>query len=125
MRSVNYEEDLEIGHCRAEEAAKAIRQWTGVQALAVCALRPTSNPDRCQPVGQLSWKEIVQDTGFRGAGGYYLLVVDEDGTAKACSKQTFPLCEILKLAKRLPLSARAKSSDPADSYLAKYTPGSF
>jgi len=41
------------------------------------------------------------------AGRYHLLVVDEDGTAKACSRKRFPLVEALRLVERLPLPVAA------------------
>jgi hypothetical protein len=39
----------------------------------------------------------------RGDGRYHLLVVDERGAVKACSRDRFPLPEALRLVERLPL----------------------
>lgn len=59
------------------------------------------------PVGQESWKEIARDEGIRDRGNYHLLIVDFNGTAKACSLERFPLGEVLRLVDRLPLRVAA------------------
>ena len=97
------EKALGIGHERAEKAAETIRQATGVQAMAVTVIKPGSGRGGWQPVGKKSWKEIARDDGFVGGGRYHLLVVDEDGKAKACSKDRLSLEEALRLAEKLPL----------------------
>ena len=102
-KSMDYKKALDIGHERADQAAEAIRRWTGVKAMAVCAVQPGRGKRDWKPVGQQSWKEIAQDNGFRGGGNFHLLVIDEDGAVKACSKDRFPLGEVLRLANRLPL----------------------
>jgi hypothetical protein len=100
---VDYKKALDVGRVRADVAAKALRRWTGVPSMAVCAVKPGRDGERWLPVGEQSFKEIARDDGFRGGGDYHLLVVDEDGTAKACSRKRFPLVEALRLVKRLPL----------------------
>jgi len=100
---VDYKKALDIGRARAEVSAKALRRWTGVEAMVLCAVKVARWPERWMPVGEQSYKEIVRDNGFRGGGKYYLLVVDETGAVKACSKERFPLGEVLRLADRLPL----------------------
>lgn len=101
--SMDYKKALEIGHKRAEEAAEAIHRWTGVEALAVCAVKPDSTDERWRPVGKRSFKEIARDDGLRGDGRYHLLIVDENGTTKACTRKRYPLGEALRMADRLPI----------------------
>jgi len=105
---MNYQKALEIGKIRAKEAAEAIRRWTGVEAYDVCAVKPARSTDRrrtrdWQPVGRQSLKDIACDKGFRGDGDYHLLVIDEDGTVKATSRDRYPLGEVLRLADRPPM----------------------
>ena len=100
---MKYKKALDMGHERANQAAKAIHRWTGVKAHAVCAVKPGRGDHGWRPVGQQSWKEIARDDGFRGNGDFHLLVIDEDGAVKACSKDRIPLGEVLGLADRLPL----------------------
>jgi len=101
---MKYSKALAIGHRRAEEAADALRRWTGVAACAVCGVKPAPGGRGWEPVGAGSRKEIVRDSGFRGEGKYHLLVVDESGTAKACTRDRFPLGEVLRLADQLPMT---------------------
>jgi len=56
-----------------------------------------------KPVGRESLKEIARDDGICGGGRYHLLVVDERGAVKACSRDRLPLAEALWLMERLPL----------------------
>jgi len=109
-KSMNYKKALDMGHERANQAAEAIRRWTGVKAYAVCAVQPGRGNRDWKPVGQHGWKEIAKDDGFYGDSKYHVLVVDETGTVKACTKKRFPLGEALRLADRLPLPV-AKSGD--------------
>ncbi len=103
---------VDIGRARAESAARALRRWTGVRALAVCVLKPAYGYDSKKadvwiPVGELSFKEIARDDGYFGSGNYHLLIVDETGTAKASTWDRYPLEKVLQLAKRLPLPIAA------------------
>ena len=99
---MDYRKALDIGHERANHAADALRRWTGVEALAICAVKPDSADDgRWKPVGGRSFKEIARDDGFHGDGRYHLVIVDADGTAKACSRKRYDLAEVLRLAERL------------------------
>ena len=105
---MKYEQALKVGRARAEQAAEVIRRWTGVKAIAVCAVKPASGPNmrttgNWEPVGQQSHKDIARDDGMQGQGNYHLLIVDKSGTAKACTLDRFPLAKVLKLAGRLPL----------------------
>lgn len=82
---------LEIGRQRATGAARALRRWTGVEALAVFAVRPGLGWGSWRPVGAIRRKEFARDDGYRGRGRRYLLVVDATDTAKACSRRLFEL----------------------------------
>ena len=99
---------LKVGRSRARQAARALRRCTGVEACDVCAVKPGSRVARTktrdwEPVGEESWKEIARDNGRRGGGKYHLVIVDQDGTPKACSRERFPLRKALELADRVPL----------------------
>ena len=61
---MDYGRAVEIGRGRAEEAAEAIRRWTGAEAMAVCAVKPAPGRGRWQPVGPQSLKEIARDDGW-------------------------------------------------------------
>jgi len=100
---MDYERALDIGRLRARHAAKAVRRWTGVEAMELCAVKAAPWPARWLPVGEKSYKEIARDDGYRGAGGYALLVTDESGAVKACSRRLYALAEAVKLIGRLPL----------------------
>ena len=100
---MEYREALAIGRERAEDSAELIQRWTGVEAMALCAVRPGRTKGQWEPVGLQSLKEIALDGGYRHSGRYSLLVVDERGTVKACSRELFPLGEVLRLADRLPM----------------------
>lgn len=105
---MDYQKALETGRVRAEQAAQAMQRWTGVKAIAVCAVKPAGGSDSrtigdWQPVGRRNYKEIARDEGIYGRGNYHLLVVDESGTAKACSVERFALAKVLRLAERLAL----------------------
>jgi len=104
---MNYRDALRIGRDRADQAAEIIRRWANVAAYPVCAVRPTQGDGDSahgwDPVGRQSFKEIVRDDGAFGLGDFHLLVVDEQGSAKACSKERFALAKAVELATRVPL----------------------
>jgi hypothetical protein len=105
---MDYEDALKIGRARAENAARVLQRWAGVKATAVCSVRPLpgGDPDNArdwEPIGTGCWKEICRHTGALGHGEYHLLVVDETGSVKACSRERFDLQKALELASRLPL----------------------
>jgi len=110
---MRYDKALEIGQARAEEAADLIRRWAGITVYALCAVNQVSsrrNPDKTaawQPVGQRSWKEIVGRRGADGQTRYHIVIVDEDGTAKACSADVFSRAKALRLADKLPIAVFA------------------
>jgi len=110
---MDYWKAFGIGFARAEAAAEVIRQWAGVEACAVCAVRPSGNAgggigNEWAPVGEESYKEIACEGGYRSGGRCYLAVVDKDGVPKAGSTETFPLRKVLELAGRLPLLVAAQ-----------------
>jgi len=104
---MEYKEALEIGLVRARRAAEAIER-SGAKACAVCAVKPEADagggrPGDWEPVGERSWKDVARDEGFTGGGGYHLIVVDEDGVAKASTVERFGIPEILWLAEGMPM----------------------
>ena len=134
---MRHEKALDVGLARAEVAAEALRRWTGVRAIAVCAVQTVLETglragESWEPVGPFSYKEIARDDGMTGGGNYHLLIVDENWTAKACTSQRFQLDDALQLADRLPIpvaapgegelwKALAERKDRADAaYRAKY-----
>ena len=103
---------LDIGLARAEVAAEALRRWTGVRAIAVCAVQTVPETglragESWEPVGPFSYKEIARDDGMTGGGNYHLLIVDENWIAKACTSQRFQLEDVLRLADRFPIPVAA------------------
>ena len=104
---MQYEKALDIGRLRARDAARALRRWTGVEAMALCAVKAAHWRERWLPVGEQSFKETALDEGYRHSGKYSLLVVDETGAVKACSRKLYPLAEVLRFAGRLPMPVMA------------------
>ena len=106
---MKYKDAVNIGRVRADQAAEALRRWTGIQTTSLCVVRPAphSDPDRTgswEPVGKGCWKDISKHTGALESDTYHLIVVDEAGSVKACSSDRFELSEVLKLAQRLPFA---------------------
>jgi len=104
---MDYGKALDIGRARAEQAAEALTRWTGAAAYPVCAVKPAYGTDPLtartwKPVGRESLKEIARDDGIRGGGRFHLLVLDERGAVKACSRDRFSPAEALRLVERLP-----------------------
>jgi len=87
-----YEKALRIGRRRAEAAAALLDERTGLASQPVCSVRDLQEtgcsvpePDRWAPVGKEDFADIAV-LEHRGEGQKALiLVVDELGTAKACS----------------------------------------
>lgn len=107
---MRYEEALQTGKARAEEAAEILRRWTGIKAYALFAVNRIvrrDNPDKTvgwEPVGSRSWKEIIPGRGKDGCIEYHLAIVDHDGIPKACSARAFGRAKAMRLAEKLPLS---------------------
>ncbi len=110
---MRYERALEIGQARAEEAADLMRRWTGIKVYALCAVTEVvsrRNPEKdagWEPVGQRSWKEIIGRRGTDGQTRYSIVILDEDGTPKACSADVFSRAKVLKLADKIPVAVFA------------------
>jgi len=109
---MDYKLALDTGRKRAEQAAEALARWTGVETYPLCAVQPAPGSERrgardWEPVGQQSYKDIARDEGIYGRGNYHVLVVDEHGTAKACSRKLFGWVDVLRLVERLPLPVAA------------------
>ncbi|MCX5653802.1 MAG: hypothetical protein NTY65_04020 [Planctomycetota bacterium] len=56
-----------------------------------------------EPVGEENYKELVVRRGLGDDREAYLVVVDADGTAKACTQKVYPLAIAMQLAWGLPL----------------------
>jgi len=110
---MRHDEALEIDRRRAEEAARALRCWTGVETMVVCAFKPDLFGRGWQPVGEQSPKDIARDDGPLGRGLYHLLGGDDDGTAKARTRKRCALGEVPWLATGLPAPVASPGrSDP-------------
>jgi hypothetical protein len=92
---MQYEEALIIGKRRRTDAAMALAGYVRERVTEVCAVKPSKDSGLdardWEPVGEESFKEICIRTGLTGDKEAYLLVVDRDGTAKACTQRTYPL----------------------------------
>ena len=93
---MKYEEAVNSGRARSDQAAEALHRWTGIQTTSLCVVRPAphSDPDRTgswEPVGKGCWKDISKHTGALGSDTYHLILVDEAGSVKACSNERFEL----------------------------------
>ena len=104
---MEYEQALIIGKRRRADAAMALSGYIRERATEVCAVKPSKNSGLdardWEPVGEESFKEICVRTGLSGDREAYLLVVDDDGTAKACTQRTYPLSIALQMAWAFPL----------------------
>jgi len=106
---MEYEQALIIGKRRRADAAMALGGYVREKVTEVCAVKPSKNSGLdardWEPVGEESFKEICIRTGLTGDREAYLLVVDHDGTAKACTQRTYPLSLALQMAWAFPLPA--------------------
>ena len=106
---MEYEQALIIGKRRRADAAMALGGYVREKAMEVCAVKPSKDSGLdardWEPVGEESFKEVCIRTGLTGDREAYLLVVDRDGTAKACTQRTYPLAIALQMAWAFPLPA--------------------
>ena len=106
---MEYEQALIIGKRRRADAAMALGGYVREKAMEVCAVKPSKDSGLdardWEPVGEESFKEICIRTVLTGDREAYLLVVDRDGTAKACTQRTYPLSIALQMAWAFPLPA--------------------
>jgi len=104
---MEYEQALIIGKRRRADAAMALGGYIRERATEVCAVKPSKDSGLdardWEPVGEESFKEICIRRGLSGDEEAYLLVVDGDGTAKACTQRTYPLSIALQMAWAFPL----------------------
>jgi len=106
---MEYEQALIIGKRRRADAAVALGGYVRERVTEVCAVKPSKKSGLdardWEPVGEESFKEVCIRTGLTGDREAYLLVVDRDGTAKACTQRTYPLPIALQMAWAFPLPA--------------------
>jgi hypothetical protein len=104
---MQYEEALIIGRRRRADAAVALSGYIRERAIEVCAVKPAKHASLdCRefvPVGEESLKEVIFRRGPTGDMEAHVLVVDNDGTAKACSQRTYPTQIAMQLAWSIPL----------------------
>jgi hypothetical protein len=104
---MEFEEASIIGKRRRADAALALSGYMRERAAEVCAVKPARNAGLdardWEPVGEQNFKEICIRSGPTGDNEAYLLVVDGDGTAKACTQRTYPLPIALQMAWAIPL----------------------
>jgi hypothetical protein len=87
----------------------ALAGYVRERVTEVCAVKPAKGTGLdardWEPVGEESFKEVCIRTVLTGNREAYLLVVDRDGTAKACTQGTYPLPIALQMAWASPLPA--------------------
>ena len=106
---MEFEEASIIGKRRRADATLALSGYMRERAMELCAVKPGKNAGLdardWEPVGEQNFKEICIRTGPTGDREAYLLVVDGNGTAKACTQRTYPLPIALQLVWAIPLPA--------------------
>lgn len=104
---MEYEQALIIGKRRRADAAIALAGYVRERVTEVCAVKPAKGAGLdtrdWEPVGEENYKEICTRRGPSGDDETYLLIVDGDGTAKACTQRTYPLAIALQMAWAFPL----------------------
>jgi len=109
---MEYQQALIIGKRRCTDAALFLSGQMRERAMEVCAVKPAKDASLdardWEPVGEANFKEICIRTGPTGDKEVYLLVVDQDGTAKACTQRTYPLPIALQMAWAMPLPVYAE-----------------
>jgi hypothetical protein len=108
---MEYEQAVIIGKRRRADAALALSIYVREKAMEVCAVKPAKNSGLdardWEPVDEENFKEICLRISPAGDTEAYLLVVDRDGTAKACTQKTYPLSIALQMAFAIPLPVYA------------------
>ena len=108
---MEYEQALIVGKRRRADAALALSTYVRERAGELCAVKPARDAGldarEWEPVGEVNFKDICIRTGPTGDREAYLLVVDETGTAKACTQRTYPLPIALQMAWAIPLPVYA------------------
>ena len=108
---MQYEEAVIIGKRRRADAAVALSGYIRERAMEVCAVKPAKgaslNSREFVPVGEENLKEVIFRRGPTGDMEAHVVVVDNDGTAKACTQRTYPTQIALQLAWSIPLPVYA------------------
>ena len=108
---MEFQEAVVIGRRRRADARLTLSGYIQEMAVDVCAVKPAKNSGLdahdWEPVGEKSFKEICIRSSGSEKGEAYLLIVDEDGMAKACTKRTYPLEIALQMAWGIPLPVYA------------------
>ena len=111
---MDYEQALIIGKRRRTDAALALGTYVRERAMEVCAVKLAKDAGLdardWEPVGEENFKEICIRTSPAGDKEAFLLVVDADGTAKACTQRSYPWAIALQLAWAIPLPVYAGPS---------------
>jgi hypothetical protein len=104
---MEYEQALIIGKRRRADAAMALGGYVREKVTEVCAVKPSKDSGLdardWEPVGEENFKELVIRRSLCDEREAYLVVVDADGTAKACTQRTYPLPLALQMAWACPL----------------------
>ena len=108
---MDYEQALIIGKRRRIDAAFALTGYMRERAMEVCAVKPAKNEGLdakdWDPVGEGSFKELCVRRSVTGDEEAYLVIVDETGSAKACTQKSYPLPIAVQLAWGVPLPVYA------------------
>jgi hypothetical protein len=104
---MEYEQALIIGKRRRADAAVALGGYVRERVTDLCAVKPSKDSGLdardWEPVGEENFKEICVRIGPTGDEEAYLVVVDADGRAKACTQRAYPLPLALQMAQAIPL----------------------
>ena len=108
---MEYEQALIIGKRRRGDAAVALSGYTREKVMEVCAVKPARDAGLdardWEPVGEENFREVCVRIGPSGDEEAYLVVVDRDGRAKACTQRSYPLTLALQMAQAIPLPTYA------------------
>jgi hypothetical protein len=108
---MEYEQALIIGKRRRADAAMALAGYVRERVTEICAVKPSKDSGLdardWEPVGEENFKELVTRRSLCDEREAYLVVVDADGTAKACTQKVYPLAIALQLAWAWPLPTYA------------------
>jgi hypothetical protein len=104
---MEFEQAAIIGKRRRLDAAIALTGYMREKAMEVCAVKPAKgaglDAKDWDPVGEENYKELVIRRSLCDEREAYLVVVDADGRAKACTQRTYPLPLALQMAQSIPL----------------------
>jgi hypothetical protein len=108
---MEYEQALIIGKRRRADAAVALGGYVRERVTDLCAVKPSKDSGLdardWEPVGEENFREVCIRRGPIGDEEAYLLIVDETGSAKACTQKLYPLPLALQMAQAIPLPTYA------------------